>query len=42
MGYLNEFDIILALACLEKVLFQMGYKFELGAGLKAAQEVFLG
>ncbi len=41
MGYLNEFDIILALACLEKVLFQMGYKFELGAGLKAAQEVFL-
>ena len=42
MGYLNEFDIILALACLEKVLFQMGYKFELGSGLKAAQEVFLG
>ena len=42
MGYLNEFDIILALACLEKVLFQMGHKFELGAGLKAAQEVFLG
>ena len=41
MGYLNEFDIILALACLEKVLFQMGYKFELGSGLKAAQEVFL-
>ena len=42
MGYLNEFDIILALACLEKVLYQMGHKFELGAGLKAAQEVFLG
>jgi len=42
MGDLNEFDIILALACLEKVLYQMGHKFELGAGLKAAQEVFLG
>ena len=41
MGYLNEFDIILALSCLEKVLYQMGYKFELGSGLKAAQEVFL-
>ena len=41
MGYLNEFDIILALSCLEKVLHQMGYKFELGSGLKAAQEVFL-
>ena len=41
MGYLHEFDIILALSCLEKVLHQMGYKFELGSGLKAAQEVFL-
>ena len=41
MGYLNEFDIILALSCLEKVLYQMGYTFALGAGLKAAQEVFL-
>ena len=41
MGYINEFDIILALSCLEKVLQQMGYKFKLGAGLRAAQEVFL-
>ncbi len=41
MGYLNEFDIILALSCLEKVLHQMGYKFQLGQGIKAAQEVFL-
>lgn len=41
MGYLHEFDIILALSCLEKVLHQMGYKFEVGSGLKAAQEVFL-
>lgn len=41
MGYINEFDIILTLSCLEKVLYQMGYKFELGAGLKAAEEVFL-
>lgn len=41
MGYLNEFDIILALSCLEKVLRQMGYKFELGSGVRAAEEVFL-
>ncbi|MGD9014754.1 MAG: alanine--glyoxylate aminotransferase family protein [Candidatus Omnitrophota bacterium] len=41
MGYIQEFDIITGIACLEKVLYQMGYKFTLGAGLKAAQEVFL-
>ncbi|MEW6171187.1 MAG: alanine--glyoxylate aminotransferase family protein, partial [Candidatus Omnitrophota bacterium] len=39
MGYINEFDIILALSCLEKVLYQMGYKFELGSGVKAAEEI---
>ncbi|MEK7850163.1 MAG: alanine--glyoxylate aminotransferase family protein [Candidatus Omnitrophota bacterium] len=41
MGYMSEFDIILGIACLEKVLKKMGYGFELGAGLKAAQEVLL-
>jgi aspartate aminotransferase-like enzyme len=41
MGYIGEFDIIVGISCLEKVLKQMGYKFELGAGVKAAQEVFL-
>jgi len=41
MGYIEEFDIILGISCLEKVLFQMGYKFSLGAGVKAAEEVFL-
>jgi len=42
MGYIDEFDIILCLSCLEKVLHQMGYKFNLGSGIKAAEEVFLG
>ncbi len=42
MGYIEEFDIIAGLACLEKVLKQMGHKFELGTGVKAAQEVFNG
>lgn len=41
MGYIEEFDIIVGIACLEKVLAQMGYKFDLGSGVKAAQEVFL-
>lgn len=41
MGYIEEFDIIVGIACLEKVLYQMGYKFNLGQGLKAAQEIFL-
>ena len=41
MGYIEEFDIIVGISCLEKVLKLMGYNFELGAGVKAAQEVFL-
>ena len=40
MGYIEEFDIIAGISCLEKVLHQMGYKFSLGAGVKAAEEVF--
>ena len=41
MGYMTEFDIIVAISCLEMVLTEMGYKFELGSGLKAAQKVLL-
>jgi aspartate aminotransferase-like enzyme len=41
MGYIEEFDIILCISCLEKVLAQMGYKFQLGAGVKQAEEIFL-
>jgi aspartate aminotransferase-like enzyme len=41
MGYIEEFDIIAGISCLEKVLYQMGYKFQLGAGVKQAEEVFL-
>lgn len=41
MGFIEEFDIIVGISCLEKVLKQMGYSFEFGAGVKAAQEVFL-
>jgi len=41
MGYIGEFDIITGISCLEKVLAQMGYKFEMGAGIAAAEKVFL-
>jgi len=41
MGFIEEFDIIAGISCLEKVLTQMGYKFNLGAGVKAAEEIFL-
>ena len=41
MGFIEEFDIIAGISCLEKVLSQMGYKFELGKGIKAAEEIFL-
>jgi len=40
MGFIEEFDIIAGISCLEKVLYQMGYKFTLGQGVKAAEEVF--
>lgn len=40
MGALDEYDILTGIACLEKTLKQMGYSFELGAGLAAAQKVF--
>lgn len=39
MGYISEFDIVLGISCLEKVLRKMGYSFELGAGVKAAEEI---
>jgi len=41
MGFIEEFDIITGISCLEKVLTQMGYKFQLGAGVRAAEEIFL-
>jgi serine---pyruvate transaminase len=40
MGYMSEYDIITGISCLEKVLAQMGYKFQLGEGVAAAERVF--
>ena len=41
MGFIEEFDIIVGISCLEKVLSEMGYKFNIGSGVKAAEEVSL-
>lgn len=40
MGCLDEYDMLTGIACLEKVLNEMGYKFNVGAGVAAAQKFF--
>lgn len=40
MGYVNEFDVIVALSALELTLKDLGYPVELGAGVRAAEMVF--
>ena len=42
LGYFGEFDIITTLAGLEMTLAELGYDFERGAGIKAAEAVFMG
>jgi aspartate aminotransferase-like enzyme len=42
MGYVNEFDVIVALSALELALKDLGYPVELGAGVRAAEIVFSG
>ncbi len=40
MGYVDDMDTMVAVAALEQVLYKLGHKFELGAGVTAAQKVF--
>ena len=42
LGYFGDFDIIVTLAALEMTLAELGYEFERGAGIKAAEAVFMG
>ncbi|MFA5383842.1 MAG: alanine--glyoxylate aminotransferase family protein [Eubacteriales bacterium] len=42
MGYADKMDIIIAIGGLEMALAQIGYHVEPGAGLRAAEKVFLG
>jgi serine---pyruvate transaminase len=39
MGYIDEVDLVGTIAGLEIVLNELGYKVELGSGVKAAQEI---
>ncbi|MBC8527393.1 MAG: alanine--glyoxylate aminotransferase family protein [Candidatus Cloacimonetes bacterium] len=39
MGYIERFDIIAVISVLEMVLHDLGWKFEWGAGLSAAQKI---
>jgi aspartate aminotransferase-like enzyme len=40
MGYINEFDTIQAISAIEMALAGLGYSFDMGAGVAAAQRVF--
>jgi serine---pyruvate transaminase len=42
LGFFGEFDIITTLAGLEMTMAELGYEFERGAGIKAAEAVFMG
>jgi len=39
MGYIDQSDILAGIAAVEMTLQELGYKFELGAGVKAAMEI---
>ena len=41
MGYAAETDVIIALAALEQVLADLGQPVDFGAGVRAAQKVFV-
>ena len=41
MGYMNEFDVIIGVSCLEIVLKKMGYEFEAGIGVGAVEKELL-
>lgn len=40
LGYMSEFDVVIGVTALEKVLRKLGYSIEYGTGAKAAMEVF--
>ncbi|RKO68001.1 pyridoxal-phosphate-dependent aminotransferase family protein [Desulfofundulus salinus] len=42
MGYAGKMDVLTAISGLEMALARLGYPVELGKGVRAAQEVFLG
>jgi len=41
LGYFGDFDIITTIAALEMSLFELGFDFEMGSGIKAAEAVLM-
>ena len=41
LGYYGRLDMIMVISALEMLLKEMGYRFELGTGVKAAEEVLM-
>ena len=41
LGYYDRLDMIMVISALEMLLKEMGHKFELGAGVRAAEEVLM-
>ena len=41
MGYMERFDVLVGIAALEMMLYELGYKVELGKGVAAAERAFL-
>ncbi len=41
LGYMDVFDIIIAISAMEMVLAEMGYKLEMGKGVAAAQKILM-
>ena len=41
LGYYDELDVVSVVAAIERALFECGWSFDVGAGLKAIQESFM-
>jgi aspartate aminotransferase-like enzyme len=41
LGYYERLDMVMVISALEMLLREMGYRFELGTGLKAAEEILM-
>jgi aspartate aminotransferase-like enzyme len=41
LGYYGRLDMVMVISALEMLLKEMGYKFELGAGVRAAEQVLI-
>jgi aspartate aminotransferase-like enzyme len=42
LGYYERLDMVMVISALEMLLKEMGYAFELGTGVKAAEEILMG